>query len=83
MDELINTYTIKELEKLENLNYRTIKKRYEYIPVKIQTSWTRSRYKYWTSSKDYMIKYVKLQDILKLLDKEIDFTFVRKKPKAK
>jgi hypothetical protein len=28
-----------------------------------------------------MIRYIKLEDVLKLLSNEIDFTFVRKKPK--
>jgi hypothetical protein len=46
MDELINTYTITELEKMENLNYRTIKNRYNYIPVKIVTGQSKANYKY-------------------------------------
>jgi hypothetical protein len=33
------------------------------------------------SKRDYMIKYVRLEDILKLLQEEIDFSFVRKKKK--
>ena len=81
MDELINTYTITELEKMENLNYRTIKNRYNYIPVKIVTGQSKANYKYWNQKRDFMIRYIKLEDVLKLLSDEIDFTFVRKKPK--
>ena len=81
MDGLINTYTIKELEEKENLNYRTIKNRYNYIPVKIVTGQSKANCKYWNQKRDFMIKYIRLDDILQLLSEEIDFTFVRKKPK--
>lgn len=81
MDNLIESYTIKELCELEHLNYRTIKNRYEYIPIKFSNWQSRARMKAWVSSRDYMIKYIRLQDILKLLENDIDFTFVRKKKK--
>lgn len=65
----------------EKLYPTTIKNRYNYIPVKITTWQTKANYRAWHSSKDYMIKYVKLEDILDYLKDEIDFTFVRKKKK--
>jgi len=79
MDWLIESYTLTEIAKKEKLYPTTIKKRYNYIPVKITTGQTRATHKAWISKKDYMVKYIKLDDILKLLENEIDFTFVRKK----
>ena len=81
MDNLIDSYTIKELCELEHLNYRTIKNRYEYIPIKIRTWQAKAQFKLWNQKKDYTIKYIRLNDILKLLENDIDFTFVRKKKK--
>lgn len=80
-EKLIESYTIKELEELEGLNYRTIKTRYNYIPIKFINWQSRARMKAGASKRDYMIKYVRLEDILKLLQEEIDFSFVRKKKK--
>jgi hypothetical protein len=81
MELPIESYTLWELAKKEKLDWRTIKKRYEYIPVKFKNWQTKSQFNYGRSNKDYTIKYVRLKDILKLLKEEIDFTFVRKKEK--
>ena len=62
---------------MEHLNYRTIKSRAEYIPIKIQDAGTRHRFKTWKSSKDYMIKYMRLEDINSYLDDKLNFIFVK------
>jgi len=67
----IKTYTLSELEKKENLNYRTIKKRTTiYIPIEIEHSQTRAKYKAWLQKKPYTTKYVRLKDIEKRLKSE-------------
>lgn len=62
--EWIKTYTIKELEKKENLNYRTIKKRTgEYIPVFIENWPSSIRYKKGKQELPYMVKYIRRIDL--------------------
>lgn len=68
MTEGIKTYKLSELEKKENLNYRTIKKRTtEYIPIEIENGQTRAKYKAWQQSKPYMIRYIRIKDINKFI----------------
>lgn len=81
MDWLIETYSLTEIAKKEKLYPTTIKKRYNYIPLKITTWQTRATHRAWISKKDYMVKYIKFDDVIKLLKDEIDFTFIRKKTK--
>lgn len=62
--EWIKTYTIKELEKKENLNYRTIKKRTgEYIPVFVENWPSSIRYKKGKQELPYMVKYIRRIDL--------------------
>lgn len=79
--DIVDTYGLKEIAEREKLYPTTIKKRYNYIPIKITTWQTRANFRAWSSSKDYMVKYIKLEDILEYLNWEVDFTFVRKKHK--
>lgn len=79
MDWLIECYNLKDIAIKDNLDKWTIKRRYNYIPVKITTGQSKASFKSGITKKDYMVKYIKLDDILELLKNEIDFTFVRKK----
>lgn len=79
MELPIESYTLWDLAKKEKLDWRTIKKRYDYIPIKFSNWQTKAQCKAWRTNKDYAIRYVKLKDIIKLLNSEIDFTIVRKK----
>ncbi len=78
---MIETYTLKDMAIREKLDTQTVKRRYNYIPLKIVTWQTKANFRAWHSTRDYTIKYVKLDDILDMLKDEIDFTFVRKKTK--
>lgn len=83
MDNLIESYKLIDIAKKEKLDTWTIKRRYNYIPVKVTTWQSKANCKFWNQKRDYSIRYIRLDDILKLLKDEIDFTFVRKKQKWK
>lgn len=69
----IKAYKIVELEKLENLNFRTIKSRkHRYIPIIIENWLTRAWFKMGNKSKPYSIMYIRVKDIndyLKMIEK--------------
>ena len=81
MENLIESYKLIDIAKKEGIDTWTIKRRYNYIPIKFVTWQTKANCKYWNQKRDYSVRYVKLDDILELLQEEIDFTFVRKKKK--
>ena len=77
----IKTYTLKDLASKEKIDKRTVKARYKYIPVKIENALTRAGLKSGNNKKGYSVKYIILDDVLKLLKDEVEFTFIRKKTK--
>ena len=79
MEELIESYTLGELAKIENLDWRTIKRRKEYIAMKVINWQTKAQHNYWRTTKDYTIRYIRLSDVVKLFWKDIDFSFLRYK----
>jgi len=79
MEELLKLYTLKELSEIEKKNPRTIKSSYRYLPVKVETWHTRSMFKYWTTKKPYWVRYIKLEDVKKMLEWKIDFTYLTTK----
>lgn len=68
MAEWIKAYKISELEKKENLTFRTIKKRnYDYIPVIFENWHSKAQAKAWYQKRDYSIKYIRRKDVEKFI----------------
>lgn len=73
MQDWLKSYTLKELEVKENLNYRTLKKRVrEYIPIKFVTwqikAMAKSRREKWLENpQDYSVKYIRMKDLQQYL----------------
>ena len=66
MTEWIKAYKLTELEKKENLNRLTIKKRTrDYIPILFESWYTRGRYKRGEQKTPYSIRYIRRKDIEK------------------
>lgn len=64
--EWIKAYKLTELEKKENLNVRTIKKRNTvYIPVIFENWHSKAQAKAWYQKRAYSIKYIRKKDIEK------------------
>ena len=79
MENMIDSYSLKWIAEKDNIDTWTVKRRYNYIPIKVTTGQSKAQFRAWNTSKDYMVKYIKLEDVLNFLSNEIDFTFVRKK----
>lgn len=66
--EGIKAYKISELEKKENLNYRTIKKRTsDYIPILFVNAKAKSKFKSWEQKNPYSIRYIRRKDLEKFI----------------
>lgn len=79
MEELLTLYTLKELSELEGRNPRTIKWSYRYLKVKLETGHTKSMNRAWITKKSYWIRYIRLEDVKKLLNWKVDFTYLTTK----
>ena len=79
MEELLTLYTLKELSELEWKNPRTIKGSYRYLKVKIETSTSRFMNRTGLTKKSYWVKYIRLEDVKKLLNWKVDFTYLTAK----
>lgn len=66
--EGIKAYKISELEKKENLNYRTIKKRTnDYIPIVFENALARVKSKRGEQKRPYSIRYIRRKDLEKFI----------------
>lgn len=76
----IKSYKLGELVKTEHLSHVTIKKRHKYIPIQIVTGESKSRFTTWRASKEYILRYIKLDDVIKFLKEkgDVDFYFTKK-----
>lgn len=74
----IKTYTLIELAQLEGKSRQTIKTSFRYIPIKIETKSGITRAKKGLQEKSYSIKYVKLDDIKKLLKDKVEIHYIAK-----
>lgn len=69
-EDRVRTYTLLELEKLEDKNYRTLKAHKElYIPLMIFDASSNWQYKAWNKAVPYSVKYVRLKDIKEYVKK--------------
>lgn len=68
MTEWIKAYKISELEKKENLTFKTIKKRTnDYIPIEFENALARVKCRRWEQNNPYSIRYIRRKDIEKRL----------------
>lgn len=65
--DYIETYSLKELARIENHHQLTIRRWNRYIKVKIENWSTRAMFKQWVTKKPYTFKYIKLDDVIELL----------------
>lgn len=75
MEELLTMYTLKDLSELEGRNPRTIKSSFRYLKVKLETGHTRAINKSWLTKKPYWVRYIRLEDIKKMLKGKVDISF--------
>ena len=66
--EGIKAYKLTELEKKENLTFKTLKKRTDdYIPIMFENALARSKSKTWWQKNPYSIRYIRKKDLEKYL----------------
>lgn len=75
----IESYTLKDLAELEGRNPRTIKSSYRYIAIKIETKSWITRAEKGLQKKTYSYRYIRLEDVKKLLNWKVDFTYLTTK----
>lgn len=66
--DFITLYSLKELSELDNHHPSTIKNSKRYIKVKIENNSTRSQYKAWYTKKPYGFKYIRYDDVKKIIE---------------
>lgn len=68
MTEWIKAYKLSELEKKENLNRLTIKKRItEYIPIAFENAQAKTKCRRGEQKNPYSIRYIRIKDIEKFM----------------
>lgn len=77
MDE-IKSYTQVELAALEWKSRQTIKNSIRYIPVQFYNSQAKSRVNAGIQKNPYTIRYIKLDDIKKLLKDKVEIHYIAK-----
>lgn len=75
--EEINSYWLYEIAKKDWISHPTVKKNYRYIPVRFYTATKAKRKEQGIQSKDYTVKYIRLEDIKKALKGKVEFTFIK------
>ena len=73
--EEITSYNLKDLAELEWKHPLTIKANYKYIPIRFTSPTITKRYEQGKQKKPYAIKYIRVEDIQKLLKWKIDFIY--------
>ena len=74
--DLIPMYSLKDLAELEWKARQTVKNSNRYIKVKLETWSSKAQYTYWTTKKPYGVRYIRLEDIKKVLKGKVDISFI-------
>lgn len=74
--ELIKCYTLKQLSYIEGVDTRTIKTSSKYLPVRVDDYRSLFYYNKWDTKKPYSLKYIKVEEIERILSKKLGYKIV-------
>jgi len=66
---MIKTYTLRQLSYMDWIDTRTVKNSPRYIPIRVDTWESATRFRVWRTKKPYMIRYVRLDEIKFIFNK--------------
>lgn len=68
--DLIKAYTLSQLSLMDGIDTRTIKNSSRYLPIRVDTAQSLSRYKIGTQKKPYTVLYIRLDEIKFIFNKK-------------